>query len=499
MTNFKKTILNLSLVIIIILSAALPAFAAETTYEASSQYRASIYYDNLRKLPETSGKASDVLAVALSQLGYHEGDSNADLGGDNLKGTRDFVEYNVLYGKLDNNQGNGVSYGYYWCASFVNWCLRQANVSKDASAGAFVSCWKWRESAINAGIYNAKANYSPKSGDIIFFKDDETYVAASHIGLVLYSDSSRVYTIEGNTSNGSEFSKDGNYVALKSYSLSSEYIVGYASPKYASEDESVDYSGKRLSAGQYISTGEIAVYSNEETSGKSVTLNAFEVFSVKEIDGDLFRIYYGNDGDEREGFANIKDLALQLNIDDSVYKVRFLDTDGSSLLNDIYRLAESEIRIPQTRPQKENCGFLGWSRIEQSSTVNLIDPGEELEACASDISLIAVWDENLYTVSFLDEDGSKLHEEIGYYGTILPQMTPANIPEGYIFDSWSGEGSPLVITGNANYTATYRADKSFVPLDKATKNDGCVSSVSALPYLLTAAACAALTFKRKKR
>ena len=88
--NFKRLLLVLSLVSILILSI-FPVCAAETTYEPSSQYRASVYYDNLRKLPETSGRASDVLAVALSQLGYHEGNSNADLGGGNLSGTRDFA------------------------------------------------------------------------------------------------------------------------------------------------------------------------------------------------------------------------------------------------------------------------------------------------------------------------------------------------------------------------------------------------------------------------
>lgn len=495
--KFRRIVLVFALILTIILSVV-PVLAAETTYEPSSQYRASEYYDNFRKLPETSGKVSDVLAVALSQLGYHEGNSNADLGGKNLSGTRDFVEYNVLYGKLDNNQGNGVSYGYYWCASFVNWCLRQANVSKEASAGAFVSCWKWRESAINAGIYKGKTDYAPKSGDIVFFKDNETYVAASHMGLVLYSDSSRVYTIEGNTSNGSEFSSDGNYVALKSYSLTSPYIVGYASPKYEADEQHVDYSGKKLSAGQYISTEEISVYSNDELDGKSVTLDAFQVFSVKEKNGDLFRIYYGSAGNESEGWANIKDRAIQLNIDASVYKVRYLDTDGSEIFETVYRLAESGIKIPGARPQKENCGFVGWCRIEQSSTVNLIDPGQELEACDSDVTLMAVWDENLYTVSFYDEDGSFLHEEKGYYGTILPQMTPAQIPEGYVFDSWVGDGIPTVITGNASYTAKYRADKNYVPLDKTVENNGCRSSVAAFFALPTAVICAAVSIGRKR-
>ena len=108
--------------------------AAEPSYTVSAEYKKSRYYENLQKVPLSGDQAIDTVAIALSQLGYHEGNSNADFGGLNTSGTKDFVEYNVLYGKLDNNQGNGVSYGYYWCASFVNWCLRQARVSKSASA-----------------------------------------------------------------------------------------------------------------------------------------------------------------------------------------------------------------------------------------------------------------------------------------------------------------------------------------------------------------------------
>jgi hypothetical protein len=497
----KRTVFVLALILLLISSAVFPVFAIEPAYEPSSQYRASKYYDNLRKLPQARGRASDVLAVALSQLGYHEGNSNADLGGGNLSGTRDFVEYNVLYGKLDNNQGNGVSYGYYWCASFVNWCLRQAGVSKEASAGAYVSCWKWREATINAGIYNGKADYAPKSGDIVFFNDGESYVASSHIGFVLYSDSSKVYTIEGNTSNGSEFSKDGNYVALKSYSLTSPYIVGYATPKYASETEEVDYSDKTLSAGQYISTADIEIYQNTEMSGKSKALNAFEVFSVKEISGEVFKIYYGSDGDEDEGYANIRGLAKQLNVDETVYKLRFLDTDGTPIFDDVYRLAESEIEIPNIRPKKEKCGFVGWVNLSEGSgqDAKIIHSGDKLAGQASDIVLQALWDTNLYTVSFFDEDGTLLHEEKGYYGDIIPQMHPAQSPEGYLFDSWSGDGIPTVITGNVSYVATYRVDKNYTPLGKDQEKGGCNSSAVAFIVLPCAIICAAVFIIRKKK
>ena len=179
----------------------------------SDQYKASYYYDNFIQTPLSGDQATDVLAIALSQLGYHEGDSDADLGGLSTTGDKDFVEYNVMYGKLDNNQGNGVSYGYYWCASFVNWCLRQAGVSETQSAAAEVSCHRWVEALMKKDMYEpAHRDYIPKSGDLIFFKSDGSSSLSTHIGIVRYSDGQYVYTIEGNTSDSSSLDSNGEYV-----------------------------------------------------------------------------------------------------------------------------------------------------------------------------------------------------------------------------------------------------------------------------------------------
>ena len=48
---------------------------------ASASYRAARYYAHLSKVPLTGDGRSDVLAVALSQLGYQEGSSTSQLGG----------------------------------------------------------------------------------------------------------------------------------------------------------------------------------------------------------------------------------------------------------------------------------------------------------------------------------------------------------------------------------------------------------------------------------
>ena len=242
--NFKKIIAVFAAVCISLgISGALtPRVAAiDATYKVSPEYKESKYYKNLKHLSLGSDQVANVLAVALSQVGYHEGDKNADLGGMNVEGTKDFVEYNVLFGELDNNQGNGKSYGYSWCASFATWCLRQAGVSEEQSAQTDSktnrSSWQWRKAFIEAEQYNEKEGYAPKAGDIIFFKDvnDPTIeVAASHIGIVLFADETTVYTVEGNTNSTFESGSVSDCVAVKEYPLDSKYIVGYGTPKYES-------------------------------------------------------------------------------------------------------------------------------------------------------------------------------------------------------------------------------------------------------------------------
>ena len=514
----KKTIAGLLLLAMLVTSVIslfpLGVSAAEPSYNASTQYKKSRYYENLQKIPLSGDQAADTIAIALSQLGYHEGNSDADLGGLNTSGTRDFVEYNVLYGKLDNNQGNGVSYGYYWCASFVNWCLRQARVSKTASATGEVSCQRWLAACKSAEIYTEKSGYSPKAGDLIFFKDTGSYVSSTHMGIVLYSDGSRVYTVEGNTSDGS-FSSNGNYVALKSYSLTSSYIVGYATPKYEKNEKvlPVDYSGKHMSTGLYVAKKNIQYFDNPELKGEGKQLSAYSVFTVTEIYKNAFRIICESGGKKIEGWASLGDKAQQLTSDSQAYTVSYLDESGATLLPLQYRLADSKIILSEARPTKKNAGFLGWTR-EKGSQAELIAPGAMLSAEKNDLVLYAVWDYTFYLVTFKDADGSVISQKYGYYGDVFEVPAPTNVPEGMVFAGWDGDVSGVIL-GDASYTAIYRErsesdtevkspsgeeteDKS-VPVGGTGLQNGCRSTVSCelVLLMLLTGAFAVPAFKKK--
>lgn len=452
----KKAAYILSLVILIAI-LTVSVCSLEPTYNMSQQYRAEKYYENFSKLELSGDGASDVIAVALSQLGYHEGNDDSDLSGLNTSGYKDFVEYNVLKGKLDNNQGNGVSYGYYWCASFVNWCLRQARIPVNDTAAAEISCRRWLAAATNSGIYMGKEGYSPRSADLIFFNDDGSEVTSTHMGIVLYSTSTHVYTIEGNTSNGSEFSKNGNYVAIKSYPLSSSYIVGYATPTYA-VDESVplvDYSGKNMTAGLYVSECEISCYQSSQLTGSKYIIPSHSVFEVVEVDGSSGKIKLDSDGQVLFVWAEIKGKARQLTAFEDSLSVSFIDDNGSLIFSKIYANSGETVQIPLENPKGEKRGFVGWSKSQIDQT-DLFFAGDSVLLGKESIKLYAVWDYNFYLISFKAPDGSIIEQKYGYFGDTFDIPYPKDIPDGYLFDGWDTEDIPTLITHDASYTAVYK-------------------------------------------
>ena len=71
--NFRKICAGLLATAIASASLCMAASAVEPSYKVSSDYKDTLYYDNLLAFELTGDGATDVVAVALSQLGYHEG------------------------------------------------------------------------------------------------------------------------------------------------------------------------------------------------------------------------------------------------------------------------------------------------------------------------------------------------------------------------------------------------------------------------------------------
>ena len=180
-----KRVLSFFFLLTILFSAffSIGANAVSPVHKASDEYLAGEYAAKLAALELTEDQRVDVILVALSQLGYHEGNSDADMGGANNIGSRNFVEYNRIYGKLDNGEGNGESYGYAWCCAFATWCARQAGVPKEI-VPIEVSCQRLIQNHFEPmGVYHTRERgYKPKTADFIFFKGKTSPRISNHVG-----------------------------------------------------------------------------------------------------------------------------------------------------------------------------------------------------------------------------------------------------------------------------------------------------------------------------
>ena len=101
-----------------------------------------------------------------------------------------------------------------WCACFVSWCYGQMGLSEPRFAACQSQGIPWFQSHGQWGGRDY-ANIAP--GDAIFF-DWDLDGRADHVGIVVGTDGSRVYTVEGNS---------GDACKIKSYSLDYQCIKGY--------------------------------------------------------------------------------------------------------------------------------------------------------------------------------------------------------------------------------------------------------------------------------
>ena len=101
-----------------------------------------------------------------------------------------------------------------WCACFVSWCYGQMGLSEPRFSACQAQGIPWFQSHGQWGGPDY-ANIAP--GDAIFF-DWDLDGRADHVGIVVGTDGSRVYTVEGNS---------GDACKVRSYSLTYECIKGY--------------------------------------------------------------------------------------------------------------------------------------------------------------------------------------------------------------------------------------------------------------------------------
>lgn len=146
----------------------------------------------------TGNQRKDILGVALTQMGYVEGSHNGKKCGN------------------DTKYGMWMGYEYQaWCAMFVSWCARQADIPESILQN---SCKASPQGPYFNIAYYSGTEYTPQPGDL-FFKPE-----FSHVGLVYEVKGDIVVTIEGNV-NYDDDENDGFTVCFRERKIS-ESIFG---------------------------------------------------------------------------------------------------------------------------------------------------------------------------------------------------------------------------------------------------------------------------------
>ena len=134
------------------------------------------------------------------------------------------------------------------------------------------------------------------------------------------------------------------------------------------------------------------------------------------------------------------------------YLVKFVDEDGEKVLQTSNVAYGAMPEYVEATPEKTGTAqysysFTGWDK--------------PIVAVTGAVVYTAVYSEtmNSYTVVFVDEDLSKLKEQVYEYGATPSCETPSKAATAqytYVFDGWS----PAIgaVTGNITYTATYAAE-----------------------------------------
>lgn len=170
-----------------------------------------------------------VINIALAEVGYLEKASGVNLYNKTANaGNKNYTKYGYEMNKI---YPAVMDYPAYWCDSFVDWCFYKAF---DVCNAKKVLCGDFDDYTIaSAQLYKNKGAWhtsKPQRGDQIFFTNGKRIC---HTGLVYKVDSKYIYTVEGNTSDGTAVVPNGGAVCKKKYILNNSRIAGYGRPLYS--------------------------------------------------------------------------------------------------------------------------------------------------------------------------------------------------------------------------------------------------------------------------
>ena len=376
------------LISLLLASAAVPAVSALTphgtgilmrkwlindpNYQFSEAYKTSVWYENFTALELTQNDRNNILRIAISQLGYHEGNSPEDFDGMNTEGSENYIEYGRLL--VPNWNDNS----YDWCACFVNWCLNQARFDKASSE---ISCRNWVSELTAMNMYKkSKAfggSYTPKPADFIFFNWDGKSSPATHIGFVLYTTETHVYTIEGNSTD--------NNVSICSYPLNDSRVIGYGTPPYREGNEpTVDYSyAGGMPTGKYVVGSYDATLLSAPTEGDPLcAIPVGSTVTLLGVEENMACVRYG----DTTGYMTANILWLMM---DEISLTFDANGGVNPPASETIYMGAAHI-LPHAIPSLEGDTFLGWS-LTPYDAVPDFRAGDTV-SLGNNTTLYAVWE-----------------------------------------------------------------------------------------------------------
>ncbi len=147
----------------------------------------SDWLSSLENVEITNNIPENLIAIAMSQMGYEESKNNFEFDSDGQK--NGYTRYGEWYGN---------PYGK-WNAMFVSFCLHYSNINnvdelKAAGAEALRLAWQSRY------VYAAYEEYTPERGDIVFIDNDEDSVADT-AGIILSVENTSLVVVLGDSDN----------------------------------------------------------------------------------------------------------------------------------------------------------------------------------------------------------------------------------------------------------------------------------------------------------
>lgn len=317
------------------------------------------------KLPKelTGVWADDLVAVAKSQLGYTESDTNFEV--DNEGETKGYTIYGDDYGE---------PYGD-WCAMFVSWCLKKAEIpnqvpsnieemsEEDAAMASVIVprdslCANWISVLYQQKLYHpirktqdildstdaTITDYIPSVGDVVFFSlymDDKS----DHVGIV--SELSLKKDQDGQDTNIIEGVKviEGNasdQVKENTYTIDDKKILGYLElPKNPCHEELVDSSKDALTVDAKTEDAETVILTD---IGQNWSDGNYDAIAFTEEDSE-FKQTWIRKSRAAVLLASVEDEAVDASKHITAVKIKWKPANGSGEWQELPS-ADSTVKVP---------------------------------------------------------------------------------------------------------------------------------------------------------